>query len=132
VTVPARGDTKPPGCRQIGLGWIDVEDADGITIAAVGGEIDISNSHELEHKLLALPGVAPALIIDLSRVDFLDSCGLAVLHNLAERARHRSQRLVIVCWPSCLARRVIDVTGLGLRLTVVDDRDDAFAQLIAG
>jgi anti-anti-sigma factor len=132
VTVPANDDTTPSACRQIGLGWIGFEKADRITIAAIGGEIDVSNSNELEHELLTLRSVGAALIIDLSRVDFLDSSGLAILHNLAHRLRHRSLRLVIVCAPTCHARRVIELTGLGLEVPVVDRRDDAFVQLTSG
>ncbi len=62
----------------------------------LSGEIDFTSSGAVQSALLAmiLPG-GGAMIVDLSRITFLDSSGLGVLvqaHRTATRARHPAAR----------------------------------------
>lgn len=61
---------------------------DGYTIASLAGELDIASTPVLREQLLSLlrPG-ASKLVIDLSKVTFCDTSGLAVLVGTGRRAR---------------------------------------------
>jgi len=54
-------------------------------------------------------------------VDYMDSTGISLLHDLATRLRERSQQLIVVCPPGSPPRRVLELTGLITRTTVVDE-----------
>ena len=69
----------------------------GFTIAAVEGEVDISNSIELETELShAVPNDARGLVLDLSEVAFIDSSGIRTLFDLAARLGNHQQLLHLV------------------------------------
>jgi anti-sigma B factor antagonist len=60
---------------------------DRITIAELAGELDIASAPDLRERLLALlRPTSGRLIIDLSRVSFCDTSGLAVLIGTRRRA----------------------------------------------
>lgn len=103
------------------LAHVDISDHDGVPVAAISGEVDISNVDEVRAQLIALPNFAPGLVVDLRRVDYLDSTGVSLLHDLAGRLRERSQRLIVVCPLGSPPRRVLELTGLVTRTTVVDE-----------
>ncbi len=110
-SVPATGD----------LAHIDMQDHDGVPVAAITGEVDISNVDDITRQLMALPNFAPGLVVDLRLVAYMDSTGISLLHDLAGRLRQRSQQLIVVCPPGSPPRRVLELTGLITRTTVVDD-----------
>jgi anti-sigma B factor antagonist len=60
---------------------------DGCAVLAATGEIDMSNAHDFGLALAdALPAdAASPLVVDLTRVEYLDSAGLAVLFPHVER-----------------------------------------------
>jgi anti-anti-sigma factor len=67
-----------------------------VAVAHLDGEIDISNAKEVEGEIVA--GVSNellALVVDLSRVQYLDSAGVRLLVGLAKRLRTRGQELRI-------------------------------------
>jgi anti-anti-sigma factor len=107
----------PPG----DLARVDMQDHDGVPVAAISGEVDISNVDDITRQLMALPNFAPGLVVDLRLVAYMDSTGISLLHDLAGRLRERSQQLIVVCPPGSPPRRVLELTGLITRTTVVDD-----------
>ncbi|MGZ4168090.1 MAG: STAS domain-containing protein [Solirubrobacteraceae bacterium] len=113
------GSASAPGASD--LARVDIQDHDGVHVAAITGEIDISNVDDVAHQLIALPNFAHGLVVDLRLVSYLDSTGISMLHDLAGRLRERSQQLIIVCPQGSPPRRVLELTGLITRTTVVDD-----------
>jgi anti-anti-sigma factor len=103
------------------LSHVVIEDHDGVPVAAISGEVDISNVDDIMRRLIALPNFAPGLVVDLRLVAYMDSSGISLLHDLATRLRQRSQQLIVVCPPASPPRRVLELTGLITRTTVVDD-----------
>ena len=103
------------------LARVEIQDHDGVHVAAITGEVDISNVDDIGRRLTALPNFAHGLVIDLRLVSYMDSTGISLLHNLAGRLRERSQQLIIVCPQGSPPRRVLELTGLITRTTVVDD-----------
>jgi anti-anti-sigma factor len=123
MPLPPGNEPSFPGAEpgEGDLAHVDIQDHDGVPVAAISGEVDISNVDEVRAQLIALPNFAPGLVVDLRRVDYLDSTGVSLLHDLAGRLRERSQRLIVVCPPGSPPRRVLELTGLVTRTTVVDE-----------
>ncbi len=118
-TSGVRSERTPAAASD--LARVDIQDHDGVHVAAITGEIDISNVDDVTRRLIALPNFAPGLVVDLRLVTYMDSTGISMLHDLAGRMRERSQKLIVVCPPGSPPRRVLELTGLIARTTVVDD-----------
>ena len=64
---------------------------------ALAGELDLSTAPALTRRLAEAEAGAPATLeIDLRRLEFLDSTGLAVLFDANRRAREEGRRLVLL------------------------------------
>ena len=109
---------------------IRIVDLNGVPLASVEGEIDIANASELRDELFAtLSNQPPGLIVDLSGVTYLDSRGVHVLLELAERMKVRHQELRLVVPDTALIKRVLQLTHLDQIVPVHPTVDDAAAQI---
>jgi anti-sigma B factor antagonist len=98
---------------------------DGVELLLVEGELDIASAPRLISVLNgAVQEALRSLVVDLSRVDFMDSTGLALLINAHRRLTRRSKGFAVVCPPGPL-RRVFEVTDMVETLRVCPDRDSA-------
>ena len=59
----------------------------GPTVVSVSGEVDASNSHEIDASVEALFTRRQDVVIDLTGVTFIDSCGLWAAVGLPQIAR---------------------------------------------
>lgn len=83
----------------------------GATVVEVAGEVELHSAGQLRDELQqAGEGERPCVVVDLSRVSFIDSTGLGVLVGAFKRVRERGS-LSIVC-PQRSIRRVFEITGL--------------------
>jgi anti-anti-sigma factor len=99
---------------------------DGFTVAALEGEIDISNSAELEGELShAVPNDASGLVLDLSEVTFIDSSGLRTLFDLAARLASHRQVLHLVLPNDSHLRRTLELLQIPAVMPVFPDRGSA-------
>jgi anti-anti-sigma factor len=86
---------------------------DGVVVASLSGEIDLSNAAEITHALLGgVPNEALGLVIDLSEVSYLDSAGVRMLAELDHRLGWRAQALRVVAPEVSRSRRVLEIAGL--------------------
>ncbi len=68
------------------------------TVLEVGGEVDVYTAPRLRERLLELiDGGARRVVVDLGRVDFLDSTGLGVLIGGLKRLRSAEGSFALVC-----------------------------------
>jgi anti-anti-sigma factor len=112
------------------LAQLQLEDVDGITIASVEGEIDLSNASELEVAIShAVGNEAVGLVVDLADVDYLDSSGVTLLFNLARRVARRQQEFVAVVPGEAHVREILILSGATDALEVRDTLPEALAQL---
>jgi anti-sigma B factor antagonist len=82
------------------------------TVLEVGGEIDVYTAPTLRARLVALAEAgATSIIVDLSRVEFLDSTGLGVLVGGLKRTRGTGGEFKIVCDQEKLLK-IFRITGL--------------------
>lgn len=102
-------------------------DVDGWTVVAASGEIDVAAAPALREELAAIIAEGtPRIVVDLERVDFIDSTGLGVLVGAARRAHSAEGDVRLVCTNSRILK-VFDVTGLDEVFTIVGSVDDAIA-----
>ncbi len=85
------------------------------------GEIDFSNSQTVYEALDTKRSPHSDMVLDLSRLEFLDCFGLRFIAKLAGRLQSEQRRLILLTVRS-IVRRVIDATDLSdhPNLTVVD------------
>ncbi len=99
---------------------------DGIVIASLAGEIDLSNATEITDALLGgVPNEALGLVIDLSNVSYLDSAGVRMLAELDHRLGWRAQALRVVAPEASRSRRVLEIAGLERVLSLETSVDAA-------
>jgi anti-anti-sigma factor len=86
---------------------------DGVVVASLSGEIDLSNAAEITDALLGgVPNEALGLVIDLSEVSYIDSAGVRMLAELDHRLGWRAQALRVVAPVKSRSRRVLEIAGL--------------------
>jgi anti-anti-sigma factor len=82
------------------------------TVAKLTGEIDLSNAAMVRRAILeSIPNRDVGLVVDLTRVRYLDSAGIAMLFGLARRLAEHNQRLTMVVPSDSLVRRSLQVSG---------------------
>ena len=100
---------------------------DGIEVIDVGGEIDISTASRLRELLIDLVSKDNyQLIVNLERVEFLDSTGLGVLVGGLKRVRAHDGSLDLVCTQERLLK-IFRVTGLTKVFGIHETVDQAIA-----
>jgi anti-sigma B factor antagonist len=96
-----------------------VEHGDERTTLLLAGELDCASA-AVAHLALERAGPdAIEIVLDLSRVVFLDAAGLRFLISAQRRAR-AAQRRLIVRRPSRGVRRMIDLAGVSPLLSIED------------
>ena len=89
------------------------------------GELDLAVTRHFVAELEQADGEQlDAVVVDLRRLEFIDSTGLLALSQAAERARSRNVSFVLVRAPAELDR-VFELTGVYQRVEVVDHPIDA-------
>jgi anti-sigma B factor antagonist len=112
------------------FGLKDEPAGDRTQVVMPSGEIDALSAPALGSRLLGLVADEgkTELVVDLSKVTFMDSTGIGVLLNALRSLASRGGRMVLVC-PSERILRPFQVTGLVSRLQIARTREEAFGQL---
>jgi anti-sigma B factor antagonist len=100
--------------------------AESATVVEVGGEVELHSASQLRDELVrAGASDNPCVVVDLSRVTFIDSTGLGVLVGAFKSVRERGA-LSLVC-PQRSVRRVLEITGLTQVFPIFDTLEEAVA-----
>jgi anti-anti-sigma factor len=100
---------------------VESEERDGLVHVALRGELDLSTVSKVQEELDRVDAAGPPVVVlDLSKLSFLDSTGLRCVIPAAERARDAGRRFVVVRGPDPV-QRVFSITRLEDRLEMVDD-----------
>lgn len=96
-------------------------------VLAVWGEVDAYTAPRMREKILVLVGEgADRLVVDLTRVTFMDSSGLGTLVAAKKRLHSSDKSLCLVLGPDQdMLRRLFDITGLDRVLPIHDSVDAA-------
>jgi anti-sigma B factor antagonist len=97
-----------------------VPEDDAVRVVA-DGELDLSTARRLDEALRAAEAAAaPAIVLDIDAVSFVDSTGLRVLLAAASRSRRTGNRLRLT-GGAAQARRLFALTGVAHQLPTADD-----------
>lgn len=89
------------------------EDEGPVALARVRGEIDMSNADGVRLTLeRRLGGQGAGAVLDLSEVRYLDSTGIHLLFQLADRMAGRGQRLRIVVTAGSVVEDTLRYAGV--------------------
>jgi anti-sigma B factor antagonist len=96
-------------------------------VLEVAGEIDVYTAPKLREKLIELVNEGSYhLVVDLEKVDFLDSTGLGVLVGGLKRVRNHDGSLELVCTQDKILK-IFRITGLTKVFPIHDSVEDAIA-----
>jgi len=106
---------------------LSTHEADGTTVVAVGGEIDVYTAPRLRDKFTELVAAGSYdIIVDMQNVEFLDSTGLGVLVGGLKKVRAHEGSLDLVCTQDRLLK-IFRITGLAKVFVIHDSAEAALA-----
>jgi anti-anti-sigma factor len=98
------------------------------TVIAVTGELDLASGPELETELERISGPeTQLLVVDLRKLDFMDSTGLSILVRTHQRLAEEGCEMGLVKG-SPQVQRLLDLTGVAERLKLVDEPEELIQQ----
>jgi anti-sigma B factor antagonist len=105
------------------------ETANGrVRVLALSGELDMASTAAFEQRLLeSIDGGGP-LILDLSKVTFMDSTAVGVLVTARRKANLSRGRFAVVCGPGDI-ERMLSYTGLDVAFDIAETRGEAMLAL---
>ena len=101
-------------------------------VIAPEGEIDIERIGEFRAELTRAHGKAGGVVVDLSRVSFIDSSGLGALVELHNQLPRAHRRLAVVVPAGTAAAVLLNLSGLHTRMPIYRTREAALAAADAG
>ena len=112
------------------LAEVTLDGADGVVVARVTGEVDLSNVEDVRNDLIdAVSHESVCLVLDLTGTTYLDSTGVRLLFELAQRLQGRRQDLRLVVDEDAMVHRVIVLTQLHQRVPIDPTVDQALEAL---
>jgi anti-anti-sigma factor len=109
---------------------VELDHRDSIGIARLSGDVDIAHASTLRKQLLsAVRNEDLGLVVDLSDARYIDSVGVSLLFELAERLSDRQLRFAVVMPDGGLVQRVLTIVHLDSVAEVHPGLDDALTAL---
>ncbi len=108
------------------LAYVRFERVDGIVIAILTGEVDMSNATSVRQQIAG--SVTPeddAVVADLSDLAFMDSAGLHAVVELGTVLEERRQQLLLCVPHASPMERAVEIIGLPRAVSVYSNRDEA-------
>jgi anti-anti-sigma factor len=107
------------------LANLTFETLEGVVVARLEGELDMSNASELGAAITArVPSDARGLVLDLAGVGYVDSAGIHVFFELRERLIRRGQEMGLALAADSPVATALEYAGvqrtLGAATTVRD------------
>jgi anti-sigma B factor antagonist len=108
--------------------WVTFSRRGPAELVLLNGEIDLANANEIGRAIVRHTSAAGAVLIDLTRVSFLDSAGVRLLDALAGDLGRSGTPLRLVVGERGAARMTLQLCAFRPDL-LADDLDEAAAQL---
>ena len=102
---------------------LETREQGGRTVVLIGGEIDVYTAPVLRDAISDLVAAGSHdLVVDMTRVEFLDSTGLGVLVGGLKKVRAHDGSLELVCHQERLLK-IFRITGLAKVFVIHSDLD---------
>jgi anti-sigma B factor antagonist len=109
---------------------IEFDHRDSLGIARLKGDVDITQAGALREQLLAaVRNDDMGLVIDLTDARYVDSVGVSLLFELAERLTGRQMRFAVVVPQAGLVERVLTIVDLKSVAEVHQDLAEALSAM---
>jgi anti-sigma B factor antagonist len=109
---------------------VEFDHRDSIGIVRLSGDVDITQAGVLREQLLgAVRNEDVGLVVDLTHARYVDSVGVSVLFELAERLAGRQLRFAVVVPQEGLVQRVLAIVDLHSVAEIHPELEDALAAL---
>ncbi len=106
---------------------LETRQTDGRTVVVVVGEIDVYTAPKLRDKITELVNAGNrTLLVDLEKVEFLDSTGLGVLVGGLKKVRAQDGSMALICSQDRLLK-IFRITGLAKVFTIHDSEEAALS-----
>ncbi|MCM8760619.1 MAG: STAS domain-containing protein [Candidatus Omnitrophica bacterium] len=106
---------------------VKIENKNGLTVCYVEGEIDINSSPSIKKvfdKLIS--SKTPKIVVNLSKVTYVDSSGLATLVEILKNMRSYGGRLRLTNLSSKI-KSLFEITKLEKLFEIMADEQDAIS-----
>jgi anti-anti-sigma factor len=94
------------------LASLHAETVDDRATLTLVGEVDLSNADELEHEIATMTEGMRRVTIDLSKVTYMDSRGVRIVHQLSRRLTASGAELRVLAPSETFAGGVLRLTAL--------------------
>jgi anti-anti-sigma factor len=109
---------------------VQIDHRDSVGVARLSGEVDITQAAALRERLLsAVRNDDLGLVVDLSDARYIDSVGVSLLFELAERLTGRQLRFAVVVPQEGLVKRVLTIVDLGAVAEIHRELADALSAI---
>jgi anti-anti-sigma factor len=101
-----------------------------VAFASIDGEVDLANASSLGEAIAeGIGNDAMGLVLDLTKLGYLDSAGVRMILTLASRCRRSRQRIRIVAPEGSRARRILTLAGVERLVSLDEGVDEAEAAI---
>lgn len=108
------------------LASVSLGRSDGIVLAEVSGEIDLSNAEDLRDEIAKWASNEDrGVIVDLTSVTYADSAGMNLLFVLARQLKDHGQIFGAVVPSESQPRRAFDVVGMADQIPMFETLAEA-------
>jgi anti-anti-sigma factor len=108
----------------------DVSYHDSVGVVSLDGEVEIVQAQDVRERLLgAIRNEDLGLVVDLTGTTYIDSVGVSLLFELAERLGERQLRLAVALPEAGLVRRVLTIVNLASVAEIRPTLDEALAAI---
>ncbi len=108
-------------------GGFSIRHQSGNVVVALRGEIDLQNSPEVRRALIEQLTEHRNVVVDLARVDYIDSSGIACFVEAYQLARSQGMRFCLAA-VSAQAMRVLKLARLDEVFVIFERVDQAVAR----
>jgi anti-anti-sigma factor len=114
------------------LADLDTRLAQGVLVASVRGEIDMSNAAEIGSAVAGrISNDALGLVLDLTDVEYLDSAALHTIFDLRTRLKDRGQQLRLVVPNGATIAQAVEIMDIPRTIGVLGSGDEAVQSILA-
>ena len=108
---------------------LESKDVNGIGVIALEGEVDVYTAPKLKSRLIDLVDEGKYnIVIDLQKVEFMDSSGLGVLVGGLKRVKSHQGSIALVCTQENILK-IFRITGLVKVFPIFSTEEEAVASL---
>jgi anti-anti-sigma factor len=109
---------------------LEIEERDEVVVAHITGELDLASAPGTGKDIeAAVPTSVRGLVVDLSKLEFIDSSGVAMLFSLVRRLDSRRQHVRVVSPEGRPVARVLQIVEFQRAAPVQPDLEAAIADI---